>query len=141
MFVSVAPIPDDPVTTFSATIDALVALDTDALDDAALSDAMVVLRRDQSRLAAVVARLTAAFDARGAWADDGSRGAAAWISARVHQPVEDVRADVRLGRRLRSMPATRAALEAGEIASCHARRLSTLAVGRTATAFRDREEL
>jgi Domain of unknown function (DUF222) len=139
MFASVAPVQDDPVTALSATVDRITALDPDGLDDAALADAMVVLRRDQGRLAAVVARLTAAFDSRGTWAEDGSRGAAAWIAARVHQPVEDVRAEVRLGRRLRSMPVTRAALEAGEIAPCHARRLSTLAVGRTATAFPEGE--
>jgi hypothetical protein len=58
-----------------------------------------------------------------------------WLAASDNTPVGDARTDVRLARRLRSMPATAAALAAGDISAAHARRLSTLAAPDTAEAF------
>jgi hypothetical protein len=140
MFANASPVDDNPFDVLDRALDGILALDCANLDDGALGLAIVRLRRQQARLGAATAAITAAFDTRRAWADDGSRGAAAWIAARTHQPIEDVRADVRLGRRLRSMPATRDALAAGDIAVAHAHRLSTLAAGPTAAAFPDGEQ-
>jgi hypothetical protein len=141
MFVTASSVVEDPFEALGVALDVILALDNEDLDDRALADAVVGLRRQQARLGAAVATLTAAFDARRAWAEDGSRGAAAWIEARTRQPLEAVRADLRLGRRLRNMPATREALAAGDIGVAHAHRLSTLAAGpTTAGAFPDGEE-
>jgi Domain of unknown function (DUF222) len=56
------------------------------------------------------------------------------------QPLDDARGDVRLARRLRSMPATARALAAGDITLAHARRLATLCAPDTAAAFAEAEE-
>ncbi len=55
----------------SRAIDALLDVDPDATFDGELADAMLGLRREQARLAAVVADLTAAFEARQTYAADG----------------------------------------------------------------------
>jgi len=141
MFAPSSPPSSTLVADLAVAVDALVATDPAALGDDDLAAAMVDLRRQQARLAAATVALTAEFDARRVWAADGSRGASAWIAARVRQPRDDVAAEVRLGRRLRAMPATRAALAAGDIALPHAQRLAGLAVGRTGPRFPEGEDL
>jgi hypothetical protein len=131
-----------PVHALAAVVDGLLAVDPGTLTDDELADAMVALRRLQARLAAAVVEATAVFDARQVYATDGSRSAADWISARTRQPRSEVRAEVRLGRRLRVMPLTRAALRAGDIGVAHAHKLSGLAANpRTAAHFPDGEPL
>jgi hypothetical protein len=110
-------------------------VDPHALSDGELAEAMIELRRVQARLAAATARLTAAFDARRVWAADGSRSAGAWLANRCRLPAGQMRAQVRLGRRLEDMAATSDAFEAGEVAEVHASRLADLSVGRTASCF------
>ncbi len=122
-------------------IDALSAVDPDALDDGELGEAVVELQRQRARLAAVSHRLTAALDARRVWADDGSRSAGAWLAHRCRLPLGQARAEVRLGRRLRSMPATTESFAAGHISERHATLLGSLNAGRTATHFADHEAM
>jgi hypothetical protein len=50
--------------TLARAIDGLLDVDTDCVADAALAEAMLGLRRQQARLAAVGAEHTAAFEAR-----------------------------------------------------------------------------
>jgi Domain of unknown function (DUF222) len=119
----------------SAVLDGLVDLDPDTLDDGELGEAVVELQRQQARLAAATARLTAAFDARRTWADDGSRSCGAWVAQRCRLPVGQARAGVWLGRRLRTMPVTAEAFAAGDIGQRHAALLASLAGGRTADHF------
>jgi hypothetical protein len=118
-------------------VDDLLAweVDPDSLSDGELAEAMVELRRVQARLAAATARLTAVFDARRVWAADGSRSAGAWLAHRCRLPAGQMRAQVRLARRLGHMAATADAFEAGELAEVHALRLADLSVGRTASCF------
>jgi hypothetical protein len=126
----------------AAALDGLVDLDPDTLDDAELADAVVELRRQQARLAAATTRLMAAFEARRVYADDGSRSCGAWVAQRCRLPVGQARAEVWLGRRLRTMPATTEAFAAGDISQRHASVLASLAGGRTAEFFaRDEGEL
>jgi hypothetical protein len=128
--------------TLSSAIDALSALDPDTLDDADLADAVVGLHRQQARLAAATARLTAAMDGRRVWADDGSRSCGAWLAHRCRLPIGQARAQARLARRLRGMPATAEAFAAGDISERHASVLAALAGGGTAAHFaRDEAEL
>ncbi|MGH9111812.1 MAG: DUF222 domain-containing protein [Acidimicrobiales bacterium] len=122
-------------------IDGLVGMDPDSLDDAELGETVVELQRQRARLAAVSHRLTAALDARRVWADDGSRSAAGWLAHRCHLPLGQARGEVRLGRRLRSMPATAEAFAAGEITERHAALLGSLNTGRTAAQFAGHEAM
>ena len=111
----------------AGAVSGLLELEPDELSDAQLAAAMLDLRRAQSRLAAAVAELTAAFDARRAWADDGSRSAIDWIAVRARLPRGVVAGEVRDARRLRTMPATQAAFQRGDLSPAHVRSLSLLA--------------
>jgi Domain of unknown function (DUF222) len=136
--------PADPpsIGALAEAIDDLLADDPVSWTDDELAAAMVHLRRQQARLAAATLAATAAFDARRVWADDGSRNATDWISTRGRLPRAEVRADVRLGRRLRAMPLTCEALRSGAIGVAHAHRLAALTGHpRTATHFREGEPL
>jgi hypothetical protein len=99
----------------AAALDRLLAVDPAELTDGELAAGVVALRRQQARLAAVVAQLTAAFDARGVYAADGSRSAAEWIGVRARLPRAQVGWEVCGARRLQAMPATRAAFAAGDL--------------------------
>jgi Domain of unknown function (DUF222)/HNH endonuclease len=106
---------------------ALAVLDPDTLTDDQLGDTLIEWQRLDARLAASKARLTAAFDARRAYAADGSKTAAAWLARHTNGSPAEMRAQTRLARRLRHMPATQAALAAGEISERHAEVLASLA--------------
>ncbi|HVM14357.1 MAG TPA: DUF222 domain-containing protein [Egibacteraceae bacterium] len=86
-------------------------------EPASLADGetVVALHAQLERLAAVATRATAAFDASRAWEADGARSAPAWVAARCRLPLASARRRARLGRELRSMPATEAAWLAGEV--------------------------
>ncbi|MGH9252186.1 MAG: hypothetical protein ACRD0W_22115, partial [Acidimicrobiales bacterium] len=90
-----------------------MSIDPDTLDDAQLADAVVGLHRQQARLAAAAAQLTAAMDARRVWADDRSRSCGAWLAHRCRLAIGPARAQAWLGRRLRIMPATAEAFATG----------------------------
>jgi Domain of unknown function (DUF222)/HNH endonuclease len=108
-------------------IDVLLALDPDGVSDGELAEAMLRLRREQSRLAAAVVELTAAFDARRVHAADGSRSAIDWIAVHARLPRAQAAGEVRDARRVRGMPHTRAAWAAGAISAAHVRVLTGLA--------------
>jgi len=132
----------DAGASLTSAIDALVTLDPAALDDSELADAVVGLHRQQARLAAATARLTALLDARQVYAADGSRSCGAWLAHRCRLPIGQARAQAWLGRRLQSMPATAEAFAAGDISQRHASVLASLAGGRTAAFFaRDEADL
>jgi len=94
-------------------IDGLLEADPASVSDGELAEAMVALRREQARLAAVVAEQTAVFDARKVCAADGSRSSTDWIAVHARLPRSQVAGEVRDARRVRSMPRTRAAWRAG----------------------------
>jgi len=108
-------------------VDGLLAVDAEHLSDTDLAAAMVGLRRQQARLAAAVSELTGVFEARRVWAEDGSRSATDWIAVRAWLPRAQVAGEVRDARRLRTMPATRAAWHAGDVSPAHVRGLTRLA--------------
>jgi hypothetical protein len=108
-------------------LDGRFHVEPDELGDGELAEAMVDLRRQQARLAAVVAETTAAFDARQVHAEDGARSATDWIAVRARLPRPQAAREVREARRLRTMPVTRAAYRAGDITPAHVRVLSGLA--------------
>ncbi|HET9609563.1 MAG TPA: DUF222 domain-containing protein [Acidimicrobiales bacterium] len=117
----------------------LCALDVGSLDPHDAAELLVELRREQARLAGVAASLTAAVDRGRPWAEAGFRSTAAWLAASDNTAVADARREVRLARRLASMPRTRQALAAGDISEAHAHRLATLNAPDTAGAFGEAE--
>ena len=119
----------------TAAVDGLLDVDPDTLADTELAEAVVELHRQQARLAAAVTRITAAADARRVWADDGSRSCGAWMAHRCRLPIGPARAEVWLGRRLRTMPTAAEAFAAGDISVRHAMVLASLTRGRTAEYF------
>ncbi|HEX6237680.1 MAG TPA: DUF222 domain-containing protein, partial [Acidimicrobiales bacterium] len=121
-------------------VDGLAELDPDTLDDLTLTDTVVELRRVRARLAAVQARLIDAVDRRRPWAEDGYLSTAAWLAASDNTAVGEAHRQVRLARRLRSMPATAAGLGAADITAAHAQRLAALAGPATAARFAGAEE-
>jgi Domain of unknown function (DUF222) len=134
----------DVITTeaapFDGAVDVLSACDVEGLDGMRAADVLVELRRVRAKLAAVEARLVARVDGERPWAVDGYLGTASWLAASDNTSLDEARGDVRLARRLRSMPATTAVLAAGDITLAHARRLATLNAPDTAAAFGEAEE-
>ena len=121
-------------------VDDLAAVDPATLDDRTLAEALIELRRVRARLAAVEARLVDAVDTRRPWAPAGYRTTACWLADGDNTALGDARGQVRLARRLRTMPATAAALAAGDITAAHAHRLASLNTAATASVFGDAEE-
>jgi hypothetical protein len=128
------------VRPLDRAVDELAAVDPATLDDHTLSETLIELRRVRARLAAVEARLVAAVDTRRPWAPAGYRSTACWLAASDNTSLGDAHSHVRLARRLRTMPATAAALAAGDITATHAHRLASLNAPATAGPFRDAEE-
>lgn len=110
--------------------EALDALNSDSyvfLDDKDIGPRLIDLLTQRARLDAEIARMLGAFDLRGAFRTDGSRSAAAWLTAHTHMFRPEAYSWVRLAKRLRFMPATKKALTAGDITREHALRLAKLA--------------
>ncbi len=99
----------------AAAIDALLATEPGDLDDASLHEVVVEMARLEARLAAARARFVSVWDARTVWAQDRSRSGAARLAREARCAPERAGAEVRRARRLRTMPLTRAAFEAGEL--------------------------
>ncbi|HEY2214963.1 MAG TPA: DUF222 domain-containing protein, partial [Acidimicrobiales bacterium] len=94
-------------------------------------ESMVELQTEFNRLDAFNTQTTAEFDAEGAWATDGARTAAAWISTKCHLPLGQVRRRVKEGRVLRHLPETAGAFQEGSISSEHVRLITRLHQGAT----------
>lgn len=112
--------------TYLSKLEALEAQLDDVLADqpadlpgAVLAEAQPVLARIRNKHAAVDLRAAAAFDASKEWMTNGSQSAAAWLAGRNRENVHTAKRRVRLGRALRAMPFTEAALAAGEITDDH----------------------
>ncbi|HEV7758745.1 MAG TPA: DUF222 domain-containing protein [Acidimicrobiales bacterium] len=116
----------DGVQLLSEANDALARLDLGAAGGDELGALLVDIERQEARLAANKARVMGAFDGGRGFASDGSRTAAAWLARATHCSLVAARALVRLGRRVRHMPATRDALAAGRISERHAQVLGGL---------------
>jgi hypothetical protein len=124
----------------AAAVDDALDLDPDTLGDVELTDALDEIRRAAARLVAAQARLVATADARRTFAPSGYLNTASWLADRNNTPVGDAQADVRLAHRLRTMPATRASLAAGDITARHAHKLAGLNAPATAAPFAEAEE-
>jgi hypothetical protein len=116
----------DVVERLHEAVGELLDVETAGLGDAELGGALVELARAEARLCAVRARLTAVFDRRRAYVDDGSKTAAAWLGRHCRLPRRAAKTQAGLGRRLRVMPVAAAALAAGEVGEAQARLLGAV---------------
>ncbi|CAN5691010.1 hypothetical protein BH10ACT1_BH10ACT1_02380 [soil metagenome] len=98
-----------------ATITELLSVDPSSMDDAELHAFVVVQQRFTSQFAVVRGRFLAEWDARGTWALDRSRSAAARLSRETGCSPETARAEIKRARAMRTMPATSAALADGTL--------------------------
>ena len=108
-----------PWSDLDEAIDGLAELDPDALTDGELHDAIVALQRQRAKLGAVAAALLSRWDHRGVWAGDGSRRAASRLARDTRTSVSSANVELRRARQLRTMPATAAAVVAGELSLDH----------------------
>ncbi len=131
-------VPMDVVRDLTTAIDALCAADPSTLAD---GESIVALHREAARLQAALTRATAAYDAGGSWAADGARSSAAWVAVKCGLPLSTARRRVRLGRCLRSMPATEAAWLAGDIGQAQVSHLAEARSDATAECFARDEEM
>ena len=95
--------------------------------DGELSEALVALDVFRCRFDAAHTALVGAWDARGVWALDGGRSGSGWLAARTESSKAAASGVLTLARRLRDMPATRAAFADGSLGTEKARLLARAA--------------
>lgn len=135
-----------PVEQLESAVDALsrwvAAVESEDIVRADAVDALLRVERCRERLGAASGRLVSDLDARGAYVADGAYSMANWLASRTGQARTVAGSRSFLARKLRSMPATSAALDAGEITESHARVLGKALNPRTVEAFeRDEKKL
>jgi len=126
------------LATLTSAVDELACCDAAALGD---PEVVVALARSLTRMEAVVSRATAAFEASGAFGEDGSRSAAAWCATHCHLAPREARRSVRLGHEMAEMPLFAAAYEDGELSSAHLEVAAQGVSGRCGDAFRRDEAM
>jgi hypothetical protein len=129
------------VEPLDGAIDGLLALHPDTLTDTELHEVVVGLERQAHRLAAARARLTAAWDGRQIWADDGSRSPGHRLAREATMSVAAAKTEVRRALALRTMPATAAALAAGDLSPEHVDVLARANDGARRVLFADHESV
>ena len=77
------------------------------------------LEREGSRFECAMARAVNSFDQWGEWARDGATTATAWIDTTCHLPKKEVRAQLRRGKALATMPLVAQAWMNGDIGAAH----------------------
>jgi hypothetical protein len=96
-------------------LDALVAVEAGDLPDAAVADHLLALHRAKTLIEGRLSAATGVFDRRMLHTADAARTPAGWLAARVDQTPAQCRADSRLARELRGLPAVAAAFHAGRL--------------------------
>jgi hypothetical protein len=84
-------------------------------------ESIVELQVELNRLEALVCQATAEFDEGGAWAADGAKTPAAWISTKCRLPRGQAQRRIKVGRVLRHLDHTAGAFQEGSISSEHVR--------------------
>lgn len=113
----------------------VASVETQDLDRDTATDTLVRLERCRERLVAAIGRYTSDLEARGFHEGDGAYSMANWIATRTGQARATAGSRCFLARKLRTMPETAAAFDAGDITSSHARVLARALNPRTADAF------
>ncbi len=106
----------NPLDVLSGALDLIAEIDPYSYCD---PDSVKRLEKDLGRLDCFTSNAVAGFADGGEWAADGAQSAPAWIATCCHLPVGEVRAQLRRGRSLPSMPAVAEAFCAGSIGPAH----------------------
>lgn len=117
-------------------LDRALGVDPVELSRAELADAVLDLQELAAKLAALDARIVAAFDAEQVWADRGAVNAQTWIRVLAKVSAPNAARQVRHARALRDLPETAAALAAGAVSSDHVTRILGVDNPRTREALR-----
>lgn len=104
-----------PIGLVEQGVEALAALDVDALTDAELHEITIASQRLRDRLAAVTAQVVARWDAKAVWADNGARTAGTRLAVESGSSKGGADAVIRRSRALLDMPLTLTAACAGEV--------------------------
>jgi hypothetical protein len=115
---------DPPPVTTPDDCASLLAVPVRELTDDGVAAHLADLHRLRAVVDAAVVEATDVFDARSAWARDGARSGPSWVAARCPSSHGAAKADLRLARDLRTMPATAAAFGVGRIGREQARLLA-----------------
>ena len=106
-----------------------------------LGDAVEQLQLFRSMLDSVMLEAVNSFGRSQEWLADGYRYPTAWVKDRCRLPKHEAARQVRLGRRLETMPHTAEALAAGEVSIFHVDKLSKANRPDWADKFAESEEL
>jgi 5-methylcytosine-specific restriction protein A len=117
------------------SIDALIADDPAALDNAGLKANLYDFGRARARLDAAEAATIAEFDQRGAFVDDGMANTRSWLAHHTGIARNLASGRVFTAKRLRQMPLMAAALADGAVTNGHALALGRCLNPRTLEAF------
>jgi hypothetical protein len=107
------------IDELAGVIDSLLDVDPAGLTDDELHELVTTIQRQRHRLAAVAAEAISAWDRRMVWADNGARSAATRLANDTSASTSSTGIEIRRARQLRSMPATAAALAAGDLSPDH----------------------
>ncbi|HEU5082672.1 MAG TPA: DUF222 domain-containing protein [Acidimicrobiales bacterium] len=110
------------------------------LDWSVVADELVALEREHERVGHLIGLLVSDLEVRGAHVRDGARSMATWLTQRTGQRRAITGSRCALAKKLRSMPATDAAVGEGRITSSHAQVLGRCLNQRTAVVFAEQEE-
>lgn len=100
-------------------IDAVVDVDPTGLTDGQVHRQLMELLRQQAKLDSATARLAASWDARRAWAEDGSKSPDARLAREAKLRRATTSRIIKRARALATMPLTAAALAEGAITTDH----------------------
>src|SRR6187402_2621790 len=94
-----------------AALDHLVDSDIDDLTNGELDDSLKAFIEQRHRLDYIISTHAARWDTQLMWALDGSKSAAAHLARATHTPPATAARTIRLGRQLRQLPHTAAAMK------------------------------
>src|SRR4051794_11714722 len=128
----------DPVELIAEGREKLAVEDRSSWADVALSDRMLAVSEEFERLGAEVVRLTAEWNARGAWAADGFVSPTAWLAAHGRMTRAAAGRLVRSARHVARFAATGDALGDGRVTAAKVELLAEVA--RHQEEFYERDE-
>jgi hypothetical protein len=105
------------MSNLQSALEEIQAQDPDRIDEAALVDGYAELDRAVEELSAMRLRWLGSIERRGTYANDGHLSITSWLAQRFRKTWSAASRLVRAARALEQMPATREALESGEITS------------------------
>ena len=107
---------DEAIARLTEGLDWLAENDSSLFCD---GDSIKALECQGSRLECAKARAVCSFDQWGEWSRDGARTATAWIDTTCHVPKNEVRAQLRRGKALATLPLVAQAWKNGDIGAAH----------------------